>query len=47
MVTNDAEKFAKKHKERLLHRVNIEATQLLNKSEIVRRLKKKKIFELV
>ena len=45
IVTN--ENFAKKHEERLLHQLNVEETQLLDKSEIVRRLKKKKTFELV
>ena len=50
MVMNEIEKFAKKHKERLLHRVNVEAIQLLDNSELVRRFflkKKKKTFELV
>jgi len=46
MVTNEIGKFAKKHKERLLHRLNVEAIQLLDNSELVRRLKKKP-FELV
>ena len=36
MVTNEIEKFAKKHEERLLHHVNVEAIQLLENSEIVR-----------
>jgi hypothetical protein len=31
----------------LLHHVNVEAIQLLDNSELVRRLKKKKPFELV
>jgi len=39
---NEIEKFAKKHEERLLHHVNVEAIQLLDNSELVRRLKKKK-----
>jgi hypothetical protein len=34
-------KFAKKHEERLLHHVIAEATQLLDSSELVRRLKRK------
>jgi len=42
MVTNETGKFAKKHEERLLHHVNVEAIQLLDDSELVRRLKKKK-----
>ena len=41
MVTNEIGKFAKKHEERLLHHVNVEAIQLLDNSELVRRLKKK------
>ena len=41
MVTNEIGKFATKHEERLLHHVNVEAIQLLNR-ELVRRLKRKK-----
>jgi hypothetical protein len=44
-VTNEIEKFAKKHEERL-HHVNAEVIHLLDDSELVRRLKKKP-FELV
>jgi len=45
MVTNEIGKFSKKHEERLLHHVNVEAIQLLGNSELVRRLKiKKKTF---
>jgi len=44
MVTNENEKFAKKDEERLLHHINVEAIQLLDNSELVRRLKRKKIF---
>jgi len=44
MVTNEIGKFAKKHEEGLLHHVNVEAIQLLDNSELVRRLKKKKTF---
>ena len=40
-VTNEIGKFAKKHEERLLHHVKVEATQLLDNSELVRRVKKK------
>jgi hypothetical protein len=40
MVTSEIRKFAKKHEERLLHHVNVEAIQLLDNSELVRRLKK-------
>jgi hypothetical protein len=44
-VTNEIANFAMKHEERL-HHVNVEAFQLLDKSELARRLKKKP-FELV
>jgi hypothetical protein len=47
MVTNDIGKFAKKHEERLLHHVNVEAIQLLDNSELVRRILKKNLSELV
>jgi hypothetical protein len=40
MVTNEIGKFAKKHEERLLHHVSVEAIQLLDNCELVRRLKK-------
>jgi len=43
MVTNEIEKFSKKHEERL-HHVNVEAIQLLDNSELVRRLKRKYLF---
>jgi hypothetical protein len=42
MVTNETGKLAKKHEERLHHHVNVEASQLLDNSELVRRLKRKK-----
>jgi len=42
MVTNEIGRFAKKHEERLLRHVNVSAIQLLDSSELVRRLKKKK-----
>jgi hypothetical protein len=42
MVTNEIGKFAKKHEEKLLHHVKVEAIQLLDNSELVRRLKIKK-----
>jgi hypothetical protein len=45
MVTNETENFAKKHEERLLHHAKVEVIQLLDNSELVRRLKKS--FELV
>jgi hypothetical protein len=41
MVTNKIGKFSSKYEERLLlHHVNVEATQLLDSSELVRRLKR-------
>jgi hypothetical protein len=41
MVTHEIGKFAKKHGERLFHHVNVEAIQLLDNSELVRRLERK------
>jgi len=41
MVTNETGMFAKKHEERLLHHVNVEAIQLLDNSELLRKLKRK------
>ena len=46
MVTSEIGKFTKKHEERLLHHVNVEAIQLLDNSGLVRRLREKP-FELV
>ena len=47
-VTNENGKFAKKYEERLLHHVHVEAIQLLDNSELVRRLeRKRKTFELM
>jgi len=46
-VTNEIGKFAKKHEERLVHDVDVEAIQLLDNSELVRRLKRRKHIELV
>jgi len=46
MVTNEIGKFARKHEERLLHHVDVEANQLLDNSELVGRLKRNP-FELV
>ena len=40
VVKNEILTFAKKHEDRLSHHVNVEAIQLLDKSELVRRLKK-------
>ena len=48
MVTNEIGNFTKQHEERLLHHVNVEAIQLLDNSELLRRLEKKKNpFEVV
>jgi hypothetical protein len=41
IVTNETEMCAKRHEERILHQVKVEAIQLLKNSELVRRLKKK------
>jgi len=43
IVTNEIGKFAKKREERLLQHVSVEAIQLLDNSELVRRLEKKKV----
>jgi hypothetical protein len=47
MVTNEIGSFAQGHEERLLHQVNVEAIQLLDNSELVRRRKRKRPFEMV
>jgi hypothetical protein len=47
MVTAEIRLFARKHEERLLHHENVEAIQLLDSSELLRRLKRIKPFELV
>jgi len=39
MVANEIGKYAKKHEEMLLHHVDVEATQLLDNSELVRRIR--------
>jgi len=44
MVTNEPEKFAKKHEDRLLDHFDVEAIRLLDNSELVRRLKRKNLF---
>jgi len=44
MVTNKTGEFAKMHEETLLYHVNVKAIQLLDNSELVRRLKRKKTF---
>jgi hypothetical protein len=47
MVMAEIRRFTRKHEERLLHHENVEAIQLLDNSEILRRLKRTKLFELV
>jgi len=42
MVRNKIAKFAKKHDEKLLHHVNVEAIHLLDSSDLVRGLKRRK-----
>jgi hypothetical protein len=44
MIMNEIGKVAKKHEKRLLHHINVEAIQLLDKSELVRRLERKQTF---
>ena len=44
MVTNEIGKFVKKHEERVHRHVNVEAIQLIDDSELERRLKRKKTF---
>jgi hypothetical protein len=46
MVTAELKRFARKHEERLHHHDNIEAIQLLDNSELLRRLNRTKPFEL-
>jgi hypothetical protein len=46
-VTTEIRRFARKHEERPLHHDDIEATQLLDNSELLRRLKRTKPFGLV
>jgi hypothetical protein len=46
-VTAEIRRYATKHEERLLHHANVEAIQLLDNSELLRRLKRTKPFELV
>jgi hypothetical protein len=46
-VTSEIQSFAQKHEERLHHHENIKAIQLLDNMYIVRRLQRKKPFELV
>ena len=46
-VFKEIYKFAESHEKRLHHHVNVEAIQLLDNTDIVRRLKRTKPFELV
>ena len=41
MVTYETERFAKKHEEKVLRHVNVEAIQLIDNGELERRLKRK------
>ena len=45
-VSAEIKRFARKHEERLYHHDNVEAIQLLDNSELLRRLKRTKPFEL-
>jgi hypothetical protein len=47
MVMAEVRRVARKHEERLLHHDNVEAIQLLDNSELIRRLRRTKPFELV
>jgi hypothetical protein len=47
MVTAEIRRFAGKHEERLLHQDNVEAIQLLDSNELLRRFTRTKPFELV
>jgi hypothetical protein len=47
VVSNKIQRFAQKHEGRLHDQENFEAIQLLNNMGIVRRLQRKKPFELV
>jgi hypothetical protein len=47
MIKAEIGRFAKKHEERILHHDNAEAIHLLDNSELLRRLKGTKPFELV
>jgi hypothetical protein len=46
MVTAEIKRFARKHEERLHHHDNVEAIQLLDNSELLRRLNRTKPFQL-
>jgi hypothetical protein len=46
-VDKEIKNFERKHEDRLHQHTNVEALQILEKSDIVRRLKRVKPFELV
>jgi hypothetical protein len=46
MATAEIKRFARKHEERFHHHDNVEAIQLLDNSELLRRLKRNKPFDL-
>jgi hypothetical protein len=46
MVTTEIQQFARNHEAWLHHHANVEAIQLLDNSELLRRLKRTKPFEL-
>ena len=47
VVSSEIQRYAQKHEEHLHHHENVEAIQLLDNMDIVRRLHRKKHFELV
>jgi hypothetical protein len=47
IVSAEIRQFARKHEERLLRHDNVEAIQLLDNRELIRRLRAMKPFELV
>jgi hypothetical protein len=47
VVSRELQKVAQKHERRLYQHENVQATQLLDNVGIVRRLQRKKTFELV
>jgi hypothetical protein len=47
VVSSEIQRFAQKHEERLHLHENVEAIQLLDDMGILRRLQRKKPFELV
>jgi len=44
VFSNEIQRFAQKHEERIHHHENVEAIQLLDNTCIVRRLQRKKTF---